>query len=116
MHFPEISNERNYFFISGRLETNPNEYYQRVTPKPLFFSTSKDYAGPVLLKDRIWGKAYIYLFICFSTKAVHLELVTNFTTEGFLAIVHLKGSVLGEENLHMFSVTMELTLLVQIVS
>jgi len=30
-------------------------------------------------------KAYISIFVCFSTKAVHIELVTDLTTDAFLA-------------------------------
>lgn len=51
-----------------------------------------DYAGPIQIREsrrrgRIpTSKAYIALFICFHTKAIHLELVTNLTT--FLAALH----------------------------
>lgn len=54
-----------------------------------FFVTGVDYAGPFIIKDRKGrgtktSKAYISLFICFSTKALHLELVTDLTTQCFL--------------------------------
>lgn len=49
-----------------------------------------DYAGPLRIKDyRGRGsktrKAYICIFVCCSIKAIHLELVTDLTTETFLA-------------------------------
>lgn len=50
-----------------------------------------DYAGPLRVREsRRRGrahisKAYIALFVCFSTKAVHLELVMDLTTEAFMA-------------------------------
>jgi len=53
-----------------------------------------DYAGPIQIREsrrrgRIpTSKTYNALFICFHTKAIHLELVTNLTTEGFLAALH----------------------------
>ena len=44
-----------------------------------------DYAGPVVFKasKKLEGKAYILLFACSLTRAVHLELLTDQTTEGF---------------------------------
>lgn len=56
-----------------------------------FTISGVDYAGPIQIREsRRRGrthtsKAYIALFICFNTKAVHIELVTDLTTESFLA-------------------------------
>ncbi|XP_043271219.1 uncharacterized protein [Venturia canescens] len=56
-----------------------------------FVTTGIDYAGPIQIREsRRRGrihvcKGYIAVFTCFSTKAVHLELVTELTTEAFLA-------------------------------
>ncbi|XP_011170391.1 uncharacterized protein LOC105203313 [Solenopsis invicta] len=56
-----------------------------------FAITRVDYAGLIKIKEgrrrrRVHSsKAYIALFICFHTKAVHLELVTDLTTESFLS-------------------------------
>ena len=38
-----------------------------------------DYAGPTVYKDfkKLEGKAYILLFACSLTRAVHLELLTD---------------------------------------
>ena len=61
----------------------------RVNPTLPFFETGLDYAGPVLLhQSKGRGvkttKGYIALFICLSTKAVHLELVGDLTTDSFI--------------------------------
>ncbi|XP_068991476.1 uncharacterized protein [Neodiprion pinetum] len=62
---------------------------RRVTPSLVFEHTGVDYAGPVSLKffhgrgTRSY-KAWIAVFVCFSTSAVHLELVTDYTAHGFL--------------------------------
>jgi len=55
-----------------------------------FLKTGVDYAGPITIKTwkgrgAKYEKCYIALFICLATKAIHLELVSNLTTEGFLA-------------------------------
>ena len=44
-----------------------------------------DYAGPIAYKQRTKeGKAYILLYSCSLTRAIHLELLPNQTTEEFL--------------------------------
>ena len=45
-----------------------------------------DFAGPIAYKisKKKEGKAYILLFACSLTRAVHLELLTDQTTEGFI--------------------------------
>lgn len=48
-----------------------------------------DFAGPIIIKEseRRNAKAikgYICLFVCFTTKAVHIELVVDLSTKSFL--------------------------------
>ncbi|XP_058827602.1 uncharacterized protein LOC131687527 [Topomyia yanbarensis] len=60
----------------------------RVIPSRPFSVTGVDYAGPLYLrpihKRTAPAKAYLCLFVCFATKAVHLELVSDLSTQGFL--------------------------------
>lgn len=61
----------------------------RVTPARPFLHAGVDFAGPVcVLASRNRGskchKAYISLFICMATKAIHLELVSDLTSESFI--------------------------------
>ncbi|XP_070515856.1 uncharacterized protein [Cardiocondyla obscurior] len=63
---------------------------KRVTISWPFTHTGVDYAGPMLIKDNKrrnakMTKAYIAVFICFTVKAVHLEVVSDLTSEAFLA-------------------------------
>ncbi|XP_055918573.1 uncharacterized protein LOC129950673 [Eupeodes corollae] len=55
-----------------------------------FTHTGVDYAGPIEIKT--WKgrgaktfKGYFAIFICLSTKAIHLETVSDLTTQAFLA-------------------------------
>jgi len=63
---------------------------QRVTISRPFTNTGVDYAGPIHIKESKRRnarmlKAYISVFVCFATKAVHLEIVSDLTSEAFLA-------------------------------
>ena len=62
----------------------------RLKPGATFDRVGIDYAGPVLTKSGpvrrpVITKAYIAVFVCFATKAVHLELVTDLTSAAFIA-------------------------------
>ncbi|XP_025191634.1 uncharacterized protein LOC112591908 [Melanaphis sacchari] len=62
----------------------------RVTANRPFYNVGMDYGGPFIVKEsRRRGfrtqKAYLALFICMAVKAVHLEIVTDLSTESFLA-------------------------------
>ena len=63
----------------------------RVTPNPPPFTiTGVDYAGPFTLKKDhthkpVLIKSYISIFVCFSSKASHIEIISDLTTETFLA-------------------------------
>ncbi|KAJ8871600.1 hypothetical protein PR048_027927 [Dryococelus australis] len=62
----------------------------RVRPARPFLHCGMDYAGPLMLcnckgRSNIRFKFYVALFVCFATKAVHLELVSNLTTPAFTA-------------------------------
>ncbi|XP_062537830.1 uncharacterized protein LOC134206152 [Armigeres subalbatus] len=59
----------------------------RVTVSRPFSNTGVDYFGPVYVRltpRRAAVKAYVAIFICMCTKAVHLELVTDLSTERFI--------------------------------
>jgi hypothetical protein len=54
-----------------------------------FLISGVDYFGPVLILNRKGRgakteKAYVCLFICFSTRAIHLELVTDLSSDAYL--------------------------------
>lgn len=62
----------------------------RVSQHRAFLHTGLDYAGPFLVRTSKGRghkahKAYLALFVCMSTRAVHLELVSDYTTDAFFA-------------------------------
>jgi hypothetical protein len=62
----------------------------RVTPSRPFTTSGLDYAGPFQVRTTKGRghrsyKAYIALFVCFVTRALHLELVSDLTTSAFIA-------------------------------
>ncbi len=62
----------------------------RVSTTPAFDTTGLDFAGPYTLKrghtrKPAYVKSYLCLFVCLSTKAVHIEVVSDLTTSAFVA-------------------------------
>ncbi|XP_055308454.1 uncharacterized protein LOC129572515 [Sitodiplosis mosellana] len=60
-----------------------------ISEKP-FINTAVDYTGAIqvkLMNGRAYKtkKAYIAIFVCMSTKAIHVEVVTDMTAEAFIA-------------------------------
>ena len=63
---------------------------QRVTTSHPFQVTGIDYAGPFVVKKGhtrkpLLIKTYLALFVCFSSKAVHIEVIEDLSTEDFIA-------------------------------
>ncbi|XP_062550901.1 uncharacterized protein LOC134215806 [Armigeres subalbatus] len=59
----------------------------RVTPARAFLNTGVDYCGPVKSPVRRAApiRTYVSVFVCMVTKAVHLELVSDLSTDAFIA-------------------------------
>ena len=63
---------------------------ERITADSVFDRVGIDYAGPVYVnhgyvRKPIVVKAYVCVFVALSVKAVHIELVSDLTTEAFIA-------------------------------
>ncbi|XP_044778690.1 uncharacterized protein LOC123327154 [Drosophila simulans] len=62
----------------------------RVQASRCFQHTGLDYAGPIAIKEskgrtpRI-GKAWFSIFVCLTTKSLHIEVVSELTTQAFIA-------------------------------
>ncbi|XP_025193649.1 uncharacterized protein LOC112593471 [Melanaphis sacchari] len=82
--------------VCVRLDGRPLQPYMadlpstRVQPRRPFERVGIDFAGPLQMREVSLRKArsfkiYVAVFVCFCTKAVHLEVVTSLSTEAFLA-------------------------------
>ncbi|XP_055527696.1 uncharacterized protein LOC129720267 [Wyeomyia smithii] len=69
--------------LMGNLPTS------RIVPSPPFAVTGVDYAGPFMVRQGSYRpklvKSYVAVYVCMATKAVHLEIVSDLTTDAFLA-------------------------------
>lgn len=79
----------------------------RVTPSRPFTNAGVDYAGPIQLRlSKGRGtksyKGYIALFVCLATKAIHLEAVSDMTTDAFLA-AYRRFSARRGKSAHIYS-------------
>ncbi|XP_055840251.1 uncharacterized protein LOC129907858 [Episyrphus balteatus] len=80
-------------FMQSRLRSNQlmgDLPVERIQPTGPFTNSGLDYAGPFTIKfssgrNPKLTKTYVALFLCFSTKAVYLEAVSDLTTDAFLA-------------------------------
>lgn len=61
----------------------------RVNPAPAFSRVGIDYAGPFKLKPEGRStktfKGYVIVFVCMAVKAIHFEVVSNLTSDNFIA-------------------------------
>ena len=58
-----------------------------------FERSDVDYAGPINLRltktrGKSTMKGYIAIFICMATRAVHIEVVEDYTSEAFIGAFH----------------------------
>ena len=51
-----------------------------VNPSVPFFHNWDDFVGPFVHPESVFVKTYLCVFVCFSTKATHLEIVSDLTT------------------------------------
>lgn len=81
--------------------------HRRVDYSPLFSVCGVDFCGPVLTRlsfkrGGVSYQTYICVFVCFVTKAVHIEVVSSFSTEAFIAALRRFASRRGVPS-HIYS-------------
>ncbi|XP_046492940.1 uncharacterized protein [Neodiprion pinetum] len=81
----------------------------RVTEARPFSNVGVDYCGPFYMKEKRFRnrarvKIYVAVFVCLVVKAVHLEVVSDMTSEGFIAALRRfvarrgKPSIISSDN------------------
>ena len=86
-HKCKVYSKRTCTQLMGNLPEN------RTNPSVAFSVSGVDYAGPIkvrLAKTRgnVTQKGYIAIFVCFATRAIHIEVVEDYTSEAFIAAFH----------------------------
>ena len=79
--------------VQQKMAPLSTERVQMATP---FTNIDLDFTGPLYLKAKgsskpTMSKAYVCIFICEDTRAVHLELLNSMTTEDFLQALSAYG-------------------------
>lgn len=74
--------------LSNAIMSNLPKSRVNIPARP-FEKCGVDYAGPMYYKEGQWKnsrliKCFIAVFVCFATKAVHIELVEDLITDAFL--------------------------------
>ena len=74
---------------------------ERVIWVPLFMNVGVDHTGNFTIRDQQGRKtkAYICLFVCATTRAVHLEVVDNLTTTSFIMCLRCLAASKGVQSL-----------------
>ena len=75
---------------------------ERITPSNPFTHTGVDFGGPFMVKGERSHKAYMALFVCFATKACHLELVSSLTAVACTAALRRFAARRGAPS-HLYS-------------
>ena len=100
----------------------------RLTPGPVFDKVGIDFTGPIQVKYAhvrrpVIVKAYVCLFVSLSVKAVHLEPVSDLTTDAFIAALrgftarHGKPSlILSDHGTNFVCTTQELKEMYEFIS
>nr|XP_033322444.1 uncharacterized protein LOC117218271 [Megalopta genalis] len=68
-------------YMTGRARVNEDRHFNNI---------GVDYCDPFYIKEKKFRnktrvKVYVVVFVCLAVKTVHMELVSDMTTEGFLA-------------------------------
>ena len=86
--FKCVTCRRKFQRLSGQIMSDlPLE---RLQPSPLFANVGVDFFGPFTIRGevqkRVRGKCYGVIFVCFASRAVHVDLSKDYSTDSFLQV------------------------------
>ena len=58
----------------------------RLKPAPAWFSTAISYFGPYEVNKRARKKCYGILFNCLATRAIHINVATDYSTDSLFLV------------------------------
>jgi hypothetical protein len=94
-----ICKEKFKKLASQRMSPLPVE---RIRPSPPFQNVGVDYFGPKIIKGevqkRICDKCYRLIFACDSSRAVHVDVVQNYSTDAFLEKIRMYARLAREDS------------------
>ena len=95
--FKCVTCRRKFQRLSGQIMSDlPLE---RLQPSPPFANVGVDFFGPFTIRGevqkRVRGKCYGVIFVCFVSRAVHLDLSKDYSTDSFLQVMRRFASVRG---------------------
>lgn len=93
--------------LTGPLTVAPLPASRVVVVSRPFSHSGVDYAGPMILREGKRRnarnhKAYVAIFVCFATKAIHIEVVSDLTSDTFLGALKRFIARRGKPS-HMYS-------------
>lgn len=75
--------------VKYKIDNLPRAQLNNTIP---FSNTGIDFCSPFYIKEKKYRnrtriKVYVCVFVCMAIKAVHLEIVNDLSTDGFLAVL-----------------------------
>lgn len=92
-----VTCKRKFQRLSGQVMSDlPVE---RLQPSPPFSTVGVDFFGPFTIRGevqkRVRGKCYGVIFVCFTSRAVHVDVSKDYSTDRFLQVLRRFASIRG---------------------
>lgn len=72
---------------------------EQLQQSPSFSNMGVDFFGPFIIRGevqkRVCGKCYGVFFVCFASRAVHVDVSKDYSTDSFLQVMMQFASIRG---------------------